>query len=103
MLMDVSIGDFPSWYDMQSILYAWAWSPHSIVDMTYGVGFGDKGWTFNFHENDDGLWYIDFYHITTEPYASLPVWRPNIARNEIRNYHRHYDEFEEDFRSKVDW
>lgn len=103
MLFDVSIGDFPSWFNVQDILQAWVWASDNIVDLEYGIGFGDNGWTFNFHESDAGIWYIDFYHITTDIYASLPVWRPDMTLNDVCNYHRCYDEFEKDFCSKVDW
>ena len=87
MLFDVSIGDFPSWFDVQDILQAWVWASDTIVDMKYGIGFGDKDWTFNFHESGDSIWYIDFYYQTTEVKYSLPVWRLDMTLNVLRTYH----------------
>lgn len=103
MLVDVSIGVFPSWFDVQDILTNWVWSSNTIVDMEYGIGFGDKDWTFNFHESAAGIWYIDFYHITTDIYASLPVWRPNMTINDMRAYREQYDMFADDFCRSEDW
>ena len=103
MLFDVSIGDFPSWFDVQDILQAWVWASDTIVDTEFGIGFGDKDWTFNFHESVAGIWYIDFYYQTTEVKYSLPVWRPDMTRNDMCNYRHCYDAFADDFCSKVDW
>ena len=103
MLMDVSIGDFPSWFDVQDILVNWVWASDTIVDMEYGIGFGDKDWTFNFHNSNDDIWYIDFYYLTTEVKYSLPVWRPNMTLNDVRAYREQYDMFADDFCRSEDW
>ena len=103
MLIDVCICDFPSYWDVQDILREWVWNPKSIVDTEFGIGFGEQDWTFNFHESDAGIWYIDFYHGTTDVYASLPVWKSDMTRNDMCNYCRCYDAFTDDFCSKVDW
>lgn len=103
MLVDVSIGDFPSWFDVQDILQAWVWASDTIVDTEFGIGFGDKDWTFGFHESGDGIWYIDFYYQTTEVKYSLPVWRPDMTSNVLRTYHENYEKFADDFCRKEDW
>lgn len=103
MLVDVSIGDFPSWFDVQNILYEWIWNPKSIVDIEFGIGFGEDDWTFNFHESKDNIWYIDFYYQTTDVKYSLPVWRPNMTHTVMRAYHENYDKFADDFCRKEVW
>lgn len=100
MLVDVSIGDFPSWFDVQDILYEWIWNPKSIVDTEFGIGFGEDDWTFNFHESKDNIWYIDFYYQTTDIKYSMPVWRPNMDSKDVQAYYHQYEEFEEDFQRK---
>ena len=71
--------------------------------MEYGIGFGDKDWTFNFHESGDGIWYIDFYYQTTEVKYSLPVWRPDMTLDVLWTYHENYEKFADDFCRKEDW
>ncbi len=83
MLVDVSIGDFPSWFDVQDILYEWIWNPKSIVD----TEFGEDDWTFNFHESKDNIWYIDFYYQTTDIKYSMPVWRLNMDSEDVQAYY----------------
>lgn len=103
MLVDVSIGDFPSWFDVQDILTNWVWEPDTIVDMEYGIGFGDKDWTFNFHNSNDDIWYIDFYYLTTDAKYSLPIWRPDMTPDDVRAYREQYDMFADDFCRMEDW
>ena len=100
MLFDVSIGDFPSWFDVQDILYEWIWNPKSIVDTEFGIGFGEDDWTFNFHESKDNIWYIDFYYQTTDIKYSMPIWRPNMDSEDVQAYYHQYEEFAEDFQRK---
>lgn len=103
MLVDVSIGDFPSWFDVQDILVNWVWASDTIVDMEYGIGFGDKDWTFNFHDSDDDIWYIDFYYQTTDAKYSLPIWRPDMTPDDVWAYREQYDMFADDFCRMEDW
>lgn len=103
MLLDVSIGDFPSWLDVQDILRAWVWVSDTIVDVECGIGFGDKDWTFSFHDSDDDIWHIDFYCQTTDVKYSLPVWQPDMPFTVMRAYHENYDRFADAFCRKEDW
>lgn len=103
MLVDVSILECPSWFDVQDILREWIWNPKSIVDTEFGIGFGEDDWTFNFHESKDGIWYIDFYYVTTEIQYSMPVWRPDMSFNDVEIYRCNYNDFVEDFCRKEKW
>lgn len=103
MLIDVCICDFPSYWDVQDILREWIWNPKSIVDTEFGIGFGEDDWTFNFHEDKDGIWYIDLYYETTEVRYSVPVACSNMTVAQACQYQHNYEKFEEKFKHNEEW